>query len=435
MAFWLFILLNAVLFIRPGEIVPDFEGLPIYQWVILSCLVVAYPRLLDQFTREALISRPVTVCVVGVWVAAVVSHLARLNAFDAREIGFEVGKVILYYLLLMAVVDTPQQLRKLLVGLVLFIVVLAAIAVLQFHGRIDIPSLTTMEERTWNEETGEFDIIPRMRSTGIFNDPNDLCLVLGMGILISLYLTGDKRQGLLRFAWLAPIVLFGYSLVLTQSRGGLLGIASGLLVVSYARYGRRKTAALAMVAIPLVLVVLGGRQTNFTMDKNDTGHARIQLWAEGFQLLKQSPLFGIGAWQYSDEVTQVAHNSFVHGYVELGLLGGTLFVGAFFCALDGVRRTRFSTTNLVDPEFVRLRPYVLAMVVGYAVGLWSLSRNYVVPTYLVLGLASTYVRLSMEETSVMVLRLDKRLVRQLAMVSVACLVMIYASIRLLGQWG
>jgi hypothetical protein len=83
MAFLLFILVNATLFIRPGEVVPDLEGWPIYQWVILSCLVVAYPRVFDQFTRDALVSRPITVCVVGMWVAVVLSNLVRMATIES----------------------------------------------------------------------------------------------------------------------------------------------------------------------------------------------------------------------------------------------------------------------------------------------------------------------------------------------------------------
>jgi O-antigen ligase len=436
MGFLLFILVNATLFIRPGEIVPDLEGWPIYQWVILSCLVVAYPRVLDQFTRDALVSRPITVCVVGLWVAAVLSHLARMNTFDAREVGFEFGKVVLYYLLLVAVVDTPQRLRQLLVWLAGFIVILALIAVLQYHGVIQMASLTTLEERRLDPETGEFVVIPRLRSTGIFNDPNDVCLALGLGIQICLYFAADKRRGPIRFAWLAPVVLFVYTLIRTQSRGGLLGVMAGLLVLGYARYGWRKTAAAGVVAVPLLLAVLGGRQTNFDLgDKEDTGQARVQLWSEGFELFKQTPIIGIGARQYAEEVGLVAHNSFVHAYTELGLLGGTLFVGAFFCALAGLRRTPATAANPLDSELVRLRPYVVAMVVGYAVALWSLSRNYVPPTFLVLGLAAAYYRLSVEHTAVPALRLNGRLLKQLGMVSLASVAVIYASIRLLAQWG
>jgi hypothetical protein len=434
MAFLLFILVNATLFIRPGEIVPDLEGWPIYQWLILSCLVVAYPRVFDQFTRDALVSRPVTVCVVGMWVAVVLSHLVRMATIEARENGFEFGKVILYYLLLMAVVDTPERLRKLLLCLVGFIGILALIAVLQYHGMIQMASLTTLEQQQIDPETGEVVIIPRLRATGIFNDPNDLCLALGIGILTCLYFAGDVRQGMLRFAWLAPVGLFGYTLKLTQSRGGLLGVTAGLFVLSCTRYGWKKATATAAVAVPLLLLVAGGRQADFNVGKEDTGQARIQLWGEGFALFKQSLVFGIGAGRYEEEVGQVAHNSFVHAYVETGLLGGTLFVGAFFCALQGLRRAG-AATDSHDAEFMRLKVYLMAMAVGYSVGMWSLSRNYVVPTFLVLGLAAVYARLSAERSAAPALHLNSRLMKQLGVVSLGSVVLIYASIRLLAQWG
>jgi putative inorganic carbon (HCO3(-)) transporter len=435
MGFVLFILVNAALFIRPGEIVPDLEDWSIYQWLILGCMVAAYPLVFKQFTREAILSRPVNVCVVGTWVAVVLSNLAHGDTIEARQNGWDFGKVILYYLLLVAVVDTPEQLRKLLLWLAGFIVILALIAVLQYHGVIEMASLTTLEERKFDEETGEFLVIPRLRSTGIFNDPNDLCLVLGVGIQIGLYFGGDKRRGPLRFAWLLPIALFGYTLVRTQSRGGLMGVAAGVGVLCYIRFGWWKTVAATVVAVPLLLAVIGGRQANFDVsDKENTGQARVQIWAEGFALFRQSPLFGIGANKYADAVGLVAHNSFVHGYVELGLLGGSLFVGAFYCALAGLSRAGAGNLDESDPEFVRLRPYLMAMVVGYGVGLLSLSRNYVCPTVLVLGLASDYAWLSAQESPVPVLRLDGSLARRLVVVSLGAVVLIYASIRILARW-
>ena len=433
MGFLLFILLNATLFIRPAEIVSGLEGAPIYQCIILCCLAVAFPRVFELFSREAVVSRPINVCVVCVWVAVVVSHLARLNTFDARETGFEFGKVILYFLLVVALVDTPARLRELLLWLAAFITILAAIAVLHYHGHIEIPSLTILEEREWNSETHEFEITPRLRSTGIFNDPNDLSLILGVGILISLYFAGEKSRGPVRFIWLAPVVLFGYTLVLTKSRGGLLGIGTGLLILSYARYGWRKTAAVAMLAVPLLLAA-GGRQTNFNIDKTDTGQQRVQFWAEGVLLFKQSPLFGIGAAQFVEEVRHVAHNSFVQAYVELGFLGGTVFVGGYYCAVQGLRRLRFIPAGYVDPELARMRPYLMAMILGYVVGMLSLSVNYVQPTYLPLALASIYIRLNEEETGIQTLRLDGRLVKRLVLVSILCVVTMYISIRLMSRW-
>ena len=46
-----------------------------------------------------------------------------------------------------------------------------------------------------------------------------------------------------------------------------------------------------------------------------------------------------------------------------------------------------------DAELARLYPYLMAMLVAYAVGIGFLSRSYIVPTYLLLGLAVVYLRL------------------------------------------
>jgi hypothetical protein len=48
-----------------------------------------------------------------------------------------------------------------------------------------------------------------------------------------------------------------------------------------------------------------------------------------------------------------------------------------------------------SPKLAVFSPYLLAAVVGYCGGMFSLSRNYVAPTYLCLGLAESYLALAM----------------------------------------
>ena len=48
MAFFLFILVNAALFIRPAEIVQSWQGLEIYFYLILACAVAALPDVGDD---------------------------------------------------------------------------------------------------------------------------------------------------------------------------------------------------------------------------------------------------------------------------------------------------------------------------------------------------------------------------------------------------
>src|SRR5262245_38701086 len=136
LGFGLFILVNAVLFIRPAEVVPDLEKAPIYEVVILACLAVSLPSVLEQLSPAALSGRPITVCVLGLLAAVMLSHLSHFSPGAAYDAGFAFAKVVVYYLLLVGLVNTPGRLRCFLLWLVGFVVVLTLLALLQYHGVI-----------------------------------------------------------------------------------------------------------------------------------------------------------------------------------------------------------------------------------------------------------------------------------------------------------
>src|SRR6185312_4884877 len=79
LGFVLFVLLNAMLFVRPAEIVPALLGWEIYQVCILACLLTSFPVLLEQLQPRALEARPLTVCVLGLLLAVVLSHLTAFR--------------------------------------------------------------------------------------------------------------------------------------------------------------------------------------------------------------------------------------------------------------------------------------------------------------------------------------------------------------------
>jgi O-antigen ligase len=430
MGYALFILTNAALFLRPGDVVPALEEVSVYQAVILACLAVSFPRILPHVTPGGPARHPITACVLGFWAFVTLSQLARLNVGEGYLQATEFGKTVLYYLLLVSLVDTPGRLKGLLRWLTCFIALSAGLAVLHYHGYFDVPGLRTHQERWADSETGDVGTIPRMCGAGIFNDPNDLCLILSMGTLISLHSAGDRGQGRARFLWLAPAVFFVYAMTLTQSRGGFLGLAAGVLVLMYSRLGWRAVFLVGLVAPALLL--LGSRQTSVDLsDKEDTGHARIELWAEGFAVLRDSPVLGIGAGAYQDEVGMVAHNSFVHAFVELGFAGGALFAGAFYLAWWPLVRLKGVRGQLDDPEAARPLPLVTALVTAYVVGILSLSRNYVAPTYLVLGLAAAYLRLAGPPAVLPVTRTGLGLAGRVGLVGACTLGTLYLATRLL----
>jgi O-antigen ligase len=375
----------------------------------------------------------VTACVVALVGAIVLSHLANAYLGGAVYSGQTFAKVALYYLLLVATVNTPSRLRRFLEWLVLFIAVLAVVALVQYHEFAEIPGLTTLEANDGiDPETGEVIRIPRLRATGIYNDPNDLCLVLVVGALICLSKLTEKGKRSLRHAWLLPLVLFGYAILETKSRGGFLALLAGLAMLFWARFGWRKAALLGSVALPAVFLLAPGRQASLSTSEG-TSQERIQMWSDALDLFRQAPLFGVGQGTFADHAGLVAHNSFAHCFAELGFVGGTLFLGAFLCAawqlrrLQGARRDRSPLS--------RLGPFLLAILVAYAVGLLSLSRVYVSSTYLILGLAVAYARIALRSSPAPRLQLNAALLGRLATASVLFLAALYVFVRISARWS
>ena len=435
MDFVLFLLVNLTLFVRPGELIPALEGLPIYNYLILAALASALPRVLDQLRPERLARSPITACILAMIPAVALSHLMHFDLWSARIGAFTFTKSVVYYLVLISVVNSSERLRLFLYAIALFAAMNSAIAILHYYGIVTVESIKIKEELEIDPETDEPFVIPRLCATGLFGDPNDLSMITVAGVVICMLAMDDKRMGVFRIAWTIPLALFFATLVLTKSRGGMLAFAAATLMFSYLRFGLWKTAAAAALLLPALALGVGGRQTDMSSGfQGGTGQARVELWSEGLVVLKSSPLFGIGFNSYGDHVGLVAHNSFIHAFVELGLIGGGLFLGAFwFTALSfwKIRRRIGSeyrlTTNLT---FRRMHPFLVTMLCGYSVSMLSLSRAYVEPTYFALGVANAYFLEAGRLGIPTPVRVNVRRMLELAAISVGFLVLVYLFIKI-----
>lgn len=389
MNFVLFQLLNLVLLIRPEELFPSLTGSRLYLLTISLCTLTSVKQLAAVLSPSSLRDRPVAVCVLLFFAATVASQVV-LGRLDEASVDFiaELSKVMLYYFLLVALVDTPERFRRFVATLLACVIALTAIALAQHYEWAYFPNITACTQTEVNPDTRETFVLRRLVSTGIFNDPNDLCLVLGLGMWCCVYRSTTADSGFVaRLVWLTPIPLFVFALLETHSRGGLLGVLAGGAAYLFARYGSTRGVPLAVAAGVATLVMIGGRQGS--VEGGGTAHQRLMLWAEGMTEIVRQPFrlpTGLGVDWYLDETGHVAHNSFVTAYIELGLFGGGAYLGMFTYACWLLYRLG---RELPAPAWaVQARPFAFAVTVGYAVGCYSLTRNFVVPTYLIVGLAS-----------------------------------------------
>ncbi len=184
------------------------------------------------------------------------------------------------------------------------------------------------------------------------------------------------------FALVALLPILG-CLSLTFSRGALLALTVGLLLMVLYLLGRRLRWMLGS-AFVVGLLIAGGTwfyvsQHDVTMARGASLRFRIYAWRYAAQFWQTRPFEGHGAGAYprvagqlavSDraldpaafmaEIVEHAHNEVFEVLTEIGLVGGVTYVGGllatFVAAAALIRRTR-------DPAE---RWLLLAMVTGFA---------------------------------------------------------------------
>jgi O-antigen ligase len=430
LGFALFLVANATLFVRPAEIFPALLGWQIYLALALLCLAVSFPILFELLSPASLERRPIVVCVLALLLAVFLSHLSQGRVLEALDLGWDFVKIVLYFFLLVGLVTTRSRLRVFLFFLILFTTAMATLAILQYHGRITLVNLNPIKDTTRDANLGKDVRFVRLVGTGLFHDPNEFSIPMVVAILLSLYWLTDRHIGLARFALVLPMLVMGYALALTQSRGGLLALLIGLLVFLRTRFGTMLTVGLACTLFPALLLVFGGRQTDLEAG-GGTAMERVELWSDALMQFRQAPLFGIGRNEFVKVAGLVAHNSFMHAFAELGFFGGLFYIGAFALALYEMYRLGKYRAHIVDPELHRLQPYLFGAVAAMVAGMMSLTLcYYVVPTYTLLGLASSYRSMARTEPALPVVRTDVRLLVRFAQVSVIFLICMYIVVRL-----
>ena len=126
------------------------------------------------------------------------------------------------------------------------------------------------------------------------------------------------------------------ALYYTNSRGALVGLGATLVSFSFLKF--RSVAGPLVAAVLLCLLAVAAPSRGSEIDAGESSaQTRIQSWAEGWSMLKMHPLTGVGYDQFTEYHSRVAHNSFVHTFAELGLLGAFCFVGMFYWYFKCVR--------------------------------------------------------------------------------------------------
>lgn len=199
-------------------------------------------------------------------------------------------------------------------------------------------------------------------------DPNDLALSLLLPLALSLGGFLFMRKGYARTMMLMAFALISYAVLLTLSRGALVSLL--VMMIVFVRYMPRSLRRRLLIPLSMfgaaVLAMSAIILTRLALGINTGGAGRLDIWTAGLQAIKEHGLFGAGLDNFPLAYNQVAgfasqyrgmaraaHNIFLNVWVELGLPGLLLFIGAMRSHLKQAsralreRRDQFSAPILI----------------------------------------------------------------------------------------
>lgn len=258
---------------------------------------------------------------------------------------------------------------------------------------VDEPSEIDREDRVVERR-----VVPRLRALGLLNDPNDFSQTL-VAALPLLFLAWRPRRSISNFVLVVlPAAAMLWAVVLTRSRGGIVALVTlawyALAQLTPSRWERilRWLAVGGLFAAMVLFFRLGAA------DESATG--RLDAWAEGLQMLKYSPVWGVGFGAFADINGLVAHNSFVHCFGELGLVGYFAWLGSIIATFWYLERIRSGDAEGDDAtQTVRWARVLELSLISFLAGALFLSRTYSVSLFLLIGLATALASLARLNTS------------------------------------
>lgn len=226
----------------------------------------------------------------------------------------------------------------------------------------------------------------RIRSVGIFADPNDFSqmMLVALALVWGLRWRKGKLRWLFTFALPGAILLWG--MYLSHSRGALLGLGMATIAAFWNSLGPTRSAILLGLGGLLAKAVQfsGGRAIS---DAGESAAHRIDYWNLGLHLTASHPLFGIGMDNFHNlntQTGQTAHNTFLLCAAELGLFGLFLFVSLLVFSFQSVAEVIRSSSEKTEVQ--RMATGLRAALAGFLTCAWFLSRTYDPVLYILLGI-------------------------------------------------
>ncbi|MGE7689366.1 O-antigen ligase family protein [Lysinibacillus sp. NPDC097214] len=172
---------------------------------------------------------------------------------------------------------------------------------------------------------------------GTQNDPNNMAAFFLVGISIALYYIIFEKEHIFRNCIF--IVMNGFALSLTASRGGFVSLVVVIVLIVFVTNKRKlyfvdimkKIILIVMIIVSLFIVLKQFLPVSifdrlFSFDSYKGGSGREDLWTTAATLIEKKPFFGWGWGGYESGL----HNTYLTMLCDVGIVGFSLFLLALF---------------------------------------------------------------------------------------------------------
>ncbi len=407
-------LLGFVIFvyIRPQELDPSLRTLRLVSiigsWALLTWLLTVVARR----GNLRLSSGPSDGMLLGIYLIMIASSIFNRTGMTGDVAKEFLSNVLIYFVIIGSVTSVRrfEGIIWLLLGLGL---VLSVQGFVQYYTGVGLGGTTMIQGR--------------IRALGIFHDPNDLAQALVMLLPFLVVYLLERPLISRKLLCLAITGVFLYALYLTNSRGGMVSLAAAGAVYCWRRYGKVAGGVLMILVIAAIVVLGPSRMGEMSADESSASD-RLSAWRAGLWMMRINPFLGLGPNMFAEYHGLVAHNSFMHGIVEIGFIGIFLWLGMIYMAFRYLHFVRTSTTQWLSstpvnelatqrvgesrslrrqdsmapcsvmdtpqsdvlPFLYSLNGFAVALevsIVGYLVAAFFLSRTYNIVLYMLLALS------------------------------------------------
>lgn len=328
------------------------------------------------------------------WFAVALLGWSALSIVGARDVAagcFDLCRGIKLYLLYILAYNTlgeHPRLRWLLVALFAGVVVQGVLCLTQFVsqdigrlftsllGKKDLYSADLRNTVEGMMKISEGGIVGK-RASGTVGAINAQAFYFEQLLPPAFLCWLALRQTLARYAAALATVLGGLGLIVTFSRGGLIGLFAGivcLVVLAWIRNAvPRQHLALLAIAGLLAMAVALPLVTRFFTTRPEGATARIHLLGVGLNMVRDHPVLGVGLNNHlqakpdydprSYAFQMPTHNHFVLLATQVGIPGMLFFLGFLWSIWNSAMRAAGSDDLFVTVVAIGTAAALVAIVV------------------------------------------------------------------------